>query len=56
MEIFSLDNTEGYTQNQLDKLNEMYKDLNINDLSLSEIDYLKEKLLAEFDYLNVEKI
>jgi len=34
---FKMDNTEGYTQSQLDELDELYDDLYDNDVTLCDI-------------------
>lgn len=49
IEYFRLDNTEGYTQKQLDKLNRLANEQITDDMEPEEIQATEERILKNFD-------
>jgi hypothetical protein len=49
---YNNNNTEGYTQDQLDKLNNLFDEQVTDDMSADEIQNLSEKILVDFDTEN----
>lgn len=49
MENYRMDNTQGYTQNQLDELNRRYESQIDSEMDDDEKQNVSEKILREFD-------
>lgn len=49
MEHYRLDNTDGYTQEELDELNRRFKQIDTSCMEKSVIDAVSEQILEKFD-------